>query len=49
MLGILCDKKTPISLKGKFYKIVERPTKMYASECWVIYTKIEQMEKEKIK
>ena len=40
--GILCDKRIPIRLKGKFYKAVVRPAMMYGTECWAVDRKIEQ-------
>jgi hypothetical protein len=32
--GILCDKKVPQNLKGKFYRMAIRPTMLYGAECW---------------
>jgi hypothetical protein len=32
--GILCDKKVPQRLKGKFYRTVIRPAMLYGAECW---------------
>ncbi|XP_070026270.1 uncharacterized protein [Nicotiana sylvestris] len=32
--GIFCDKNVPPGLKGKFYKVVVRPTMLYGAECW---------------
>jgi hypothetical protein len=32
--GILCDKKVPNKLKGKFYRTAIRPAMMYGAECW---------------
>ncbi|VVC28405.1 Hypothetical protein CINCED_3A001717 [Cinara cedri] len=30
--GVLCDKRIPMRLKGKFYKSVVRPTMLHGSE-----------------
>jgi hypothetical protein len=32
--GVLCDKKVPQKLKGKFYRMTIRPTMLYGAECW---------------
>ncbi|XP_070035945.1 uncharacterized protein [Nicotiana tomentosiformis] len=32
--GVMCDKKVPPKLKGKFYRAVVRPPKLYGAECW---------------
>ena len=32
--GILCDRKVPQKLKGKFYRTVIRPAMLYGAECW---------------
>jgi hypothetical protein len=32
--GVLCDKRVPQKLKGKFYRTVIRPTMLYGAECW---------------
>jgi len=32
--GVLCDKKVPLGLKGKVYRMVVRPAILYGSECW---------------
>ncbi|GKA20489.1 ataxia telangiectasia mutated family protein [Tanacetum coccineum] len=34
--GLLCNRRIPFTLKGKFYKVVIRPAMMYGSECWPI-------------
>ena len=34
--GILCDKRVPQKLKGKFYRITIRPAMLYGAECWPI-------------
>ncbi|KAE8674391.1 Potassium channel KAT3 [Hibiscus syriacus] len=34
--GVLCDKKVPLKLKGKFYRMTIRPAMLYGSECWAI-------------
>ena len=33
-LGVLCDKRVPLGLKGKVYRVVVRPAVLYSSECW---------------
>ena len=32
--GVLCDKRVPVGLKDKVYRMVVRPTVLYGSECW---------------
>ncbi|KAG2549704.1 hypothetical protein PVAP13_9KG354113 [Panicum virgatum] len=32
--GILCDKRVPQKLKGKFYRTSIRPAMLYGAECW---------------
>jgi hypothetical protein len=32
--GVLCDKRVPPKLKGKFYRIAIRPAMLYGVECW---------------
>ena len=32
--GILCDKRVPQKLNGKFYRMVIRPAMLYGTECW---------------
>ncbi|WMV12452.1 hypothetical protein MTR67_005837 [Solanum verrucosum] len=34
--GVLCDKKIPPRLKGKFYRVVVRPALLYGEECWPV-------------
>jgi hypothetical protein len=31
--GILCELRVPLKIKGKFYRIVIRPTMLYRIEC----------------
>nr|XP_043611587.1 uncharacterized protein LOC122583227 [Erigeron canadensis] len=32
----MCDKRIPLKLKGKFYRVAIRPTMLYGSECWAM-------------
>jgi hypothetical protein len=32
--GILCDPRVTLKLKGKFYRNVIRPVKLYGAKCW---------------
>ncbi|KAF3634332.1 putative defensin-like protein 21-like [Capsicum annuum] len=34
--GILCDKKVPPKLKGKFYRIAVRTAMLYGAKCWPV-------------
>uniref|UniRef100_A0A1S3YG52 Reverse transcriptase domain-containing protein n=1 Tax=Nicotiana tabacum TaxID=4097 RepID=A0A1S3YG52_TOBAC len=34
--GLLCDENVPLKHKGKFYKVVVRPTMLYGVECWLV-------------
>ena len=40
--GVLCDKRIPLKLKGKFYSTVVRPVMKYGSECWALKKAHEQ-------
>jgi hypothetical protein len=40
--GVLCDRRVPMKLKGKFYATVVRPVMLYASECWALKKREEQ-------
>ena len=31
-----CDRKFPIRLKGKFYRVAIRPAFLYGTECWLV-------------
>ena len=33
---VLCDRRIPITLKGKFYRTAIRPAKLYGTECWTV-------------
>ncbi|KAG2588989.1 hypothetical protein PVAP13_5NG391443, partial [Panicum virgatum] len=37
--GVLCDKKVPQKLKGKFYRTAIRPAMLYGAECWPTKTR----------
>ncbi|KAI0488944.1 hypothetical protein KFK09_028783 [Dendrobium nobile] len=37
--SLLCDRKVPLKLKGKFYKMVVRPAMLYDAECWPLKEK----------
>ena len=39
---MLCDKKFPSRLKGKFYRVAIRPTLLYGTECWPVKKVFEQ-------
>nr|GEX92908.1 retrovirus-related Pol polyprotein LINE-1 [Tanacetum cinerariifolium] len=34
--GVLCDRRIPLKLKGKFYRAAIRPAMLYGLECWLI-------------
>ena len=40
--GILCDKRMPMKLKGKYYCTVVRPVMTYSAECWALKKNQEQ-------
>ena len=33
--GVLCDRRVPQKLKGKFYRTAIRPVMLYCAECWL--------------
>lgn len=33
---MLCDRKFPNKLKGKFYRVAIRPALLYGTECWLV-------------
>ncbi|XP_035838294.1 uncharacterized protein LOC110901930 [Helianthus annuus] len=34
--GVLCDRRFPTKLKGKFYKVAVTPAMLYGTDCWAI-------------
>ncbi|KAM1225087.1 hypothetical protein ACFX2G_044844 [Malus domestica] len=34
--GVLCDRRMPLKLKGKFYRTTIRPAMLYGTECWAV-------------
>ena len=40
--GVLCDRRVPLRLKGKYYSTVVRPVMTYSSECWAVKKTHEQ-------
>ncbi|KAM1659569.1 hypothetical protein ACFX2K_002661 [Malus domestica] len=34
--GVLCDRRRPLKLKGKFYRTVIRSEMLYGTECWAV-------------
>nr|GEY31792.1 hypothetical protein [Tanacetum cinerariifolium] len=34
--GVLCDRRIPLKLKGKIYRVAIRPAMLYGLECWPI-------------
>jgi hypothetical protein len=41
--SILCDKRVPQKLKGKFYRTAIRPAMLYGAECWPTKTHVQQL------
>jgi len=37
--GVLCDRRFPTKLKGKFYRVAVRPAMLYGTDCWAIKKK----------
>ncbi|KAM1018747.1 hypothetical protein ACFX2C_040336 [Malus domestica] len=33
---VLCDRRMPLKLKGKFYRTAIRPAMLYGTECWAV-------------
>jgi hypothetical protein len=33
-LGVLCDPRVPLKVKGKFYRIAIQPAMLHGAECW---------------
>ncbi|KAM3356576.1 hypothetical protein P3S68_023290 [Capsicum galapagoense] len=33
---VLCDRKVPLKLKRKFYRVAVRPAMLYGAECWLV-------------
>nr|XP_043638031.1 uncharacterized protein LOC122609035 [Erigeron canadensis] len=34
--GVMCDKRIPLKVKGKFYRVAIRPAMLYGLECWAM-------------
>ena len=34
--GVICDRKVPLKLKGKFYRSAIQPAMLYETECWAV-------------
>lgn len=35
-LGVICNSKIPLKLKGKFYHAITRPAMLYKTECLMV-------------
>ena len=42
VLGVICNRKIPNKLKGKFYRTIIKPAMLYGSECWALKGQHEQ-------
>ena len=42
--GVLCDRKVPLSVKGKLHKVVVRPAMMYSTETLAVTQRMEKLE-----
>ena len=40
--GVLCDRKAPLSVKGKLYKVVVRPAMLYSTETLAVTQRMEK-------
>ena len=47
--GVLCDKRVPHKLKGKFYRMVIRPAMLYGAKCWPTKRHVQQISVAKIR
>ncbi|KAM1601945.1 hypothetical protein ACFXTI_028844 [Malus domestica] len=34
--SMLCDRRRPLKLKGKFYRTAIKPAMLYGTECWAV-------------
>ena len=44
MSGVLCDRKVPLSVKGKLHKVVVRPAMLYSTETLAVTQRMENEE-----
>ena len=42
--GVLCDRKAPLSVKGKLHKVVVRPAMLYSTEPLAVTQRMEKLE-----